>query len=127
MIRRENIDNSFAEWMDKLELALASKDGKALCEATRMVWSIGSIKQAYFPGSIPAEVGKLVLTKFQLALACINDRLDEDPHPDGDRFYLLYRENVSERLANLEDLIPQWCPVELAAAEPPTEATAKTR
>ncbi len=126
MMQREDIDKSFAEWMDKLDLALAAKNGKALCEATRMVWSIGSIKQAYFPRTFPPKLGKLIIAKFQLALACIKDRLTEDPYPDGDRFYLLYSNNIAERLANLEDLIAQWCPAEVAAAEPSAEATART-
>ncbi len=126
MIKREDIDKSFAEWLAKLEVALVARDGKALCEATRMVWSIGSIEHAYFPSSLPAEVGKIVITNFKLALTCINERLTESTRPDGDKFYPLYRQNVTERLANLEDLMPQWCSADPAAAQPSTEATAKT-
>ena len=119
MIEREGIDKSFVEWLDKLDVAIVERDGKAICEATRMVWSIGSIKQAYFPGTFPTEVGKLVITNFKRGLVCINDRLAEDKYPDGDNFYPLYRDNVADRLANLEDLIQQWCSVEITAATTP--------
>ena len=111
MMSREDIGGAFNEWTKKLDSAVAAKDGKAICEATRMVWSIGSILQAYFPGTFPSDVGERLVERFENALACIEERIEEDRYPDGDNFYPLYLRNVADRLGNLRDLIPKWCAV----------------
>ncbi len=97
----------FNEWLENVKAATARGDGAGECEGTRMVLGIGSIMHAYHPGTWTKGMANDTIAAFKGALRHLHT-LNEPPEADKDA--ALWHKNTGDRLANLLDVMPKWCP-----------------
>ena len=105
----EKMLSMLREWSDTLREGIALGNGKAMCEASRMVLSVMSLLWAYHPEEFTKERSTEVQTLFEESLARI--AADQTQDRNLDEQFDMYERNIGERLETLKKLQTETCHV----------------
>jgi hypothetical protein len=106
MIIREVLLDMFNEWVDELDNSIQGREGKRVCEATRMLLSLLSMLHAYFPYVVTPEMCRVAEDCIARGLEYVAHELEGGNNPDG--YYDLYRDNIEDRLSTIRHLLGSW-------------------